>query len=169
MTFSLDGMLTGLCTLMRIMGFDTYLRREKEKTKDFLNRSLREGRIIITVSKRIQGKDILHLETPTSSPQSQMMEVIGCLSLTPRKDYFLSRCLLCNSPFLDVSAQEVADKIQKNIFDRYDIFHLCPECHKVYWAGSHTNELWQKVKKILPGGKCFLKFLKPGDNLWGGQ
>jgi uncharacterized protein with PIN domain len=55
------------------------------------------------------------------------------------------RCTECNTPLVPAAPQEIRSQVPPYVFATHDHFHRCSECNKVYWPGSH----WENVHKVL--------------------
>jgi uncharacterized protein with PIN domain len=35
------------------------------------------------------------------------------------------------------------------VFELHDAFTRCPDCHRIYWEGSHTHRARARIERIL--------------------
>jgi uncharacterized protein with PIN domain len=68
-----------------------------------------------------------------------------------RPERFFTRCLVCNTPLQRATDEQVDAQVPGNVRSRHDDFRYCPNCHKVYWAGSHTNRMLAAIESIFKG------------------
>lgn len=135
--FAVDGMLRGTGKILRMMGFDTYIRCN-EPFEEFLKRARREKRIVVTTRK---GMGIT---------LNELRNIIKKLEIKP-----LTRCLICNTPLKELSRDDVladetiSGKIPSKIIDRFEDFCICEICRRVYWEGTHADRMTKKIEKWL--------------------
>jgi uncharacterized protein with PIN domain len=142
-TFICNGMLGKLCKFLRIYGIDT---QYSNKGMVLLLKARKENRIILTKNTKLRNREgvfFIH----SSDPIDQISEVTTHYDLAR---YFkpLSRCLECNSELIPVSKEKIKDIVPYYTYKNFDDFAQCPECHKVYWQGSHYKNMIKKIKKI---------------------
>ena len=71
----------------------------------------------------------------------QLAEVIEHFALTPAEDQLFSRCSLCNTLLLVIEKASVAERVPARAFAAYEAFWHCASCDKIYWKGSHYDEM----------------------------
>lgn len=76
----------------------------------------------------------------SENPVEQLREVIHLLGLGNRLQPF-TRCLECNTLLQAVAKQDVLHRLEPLTRKYYQTFSLCPTCDRVYWAGSHVEEM----------------------------
>jgi uncharacterized protein with PIN domain len=76
----------------------------------------------------------------------QFIEVMRKFDLGNQID-FLTRCLLCNSPIKPIEKNKVGHLLPPKTILYYDEFFLCPNCLKVYWKGSHYQNMLTLLEK----------------------
>lgn len=147
--FILDAHLGRLSKYLRMCGFDS-IYYNQIADKDVINISLREHRIILTKDRGLlKNKKVTHgYWVREERPMKQLLEVINYLDLR-KKIHFLTRCLLCNAKVIRVPKAEVSAKLPEKTIQYYDEFFLCPECGKVYWKGSHYQNMLAILKLLL--------------------
>jgi hypothetical protein len=48
----------------------------------------------------------------------------------------------------DIKKQDVKDKVPERIFKSTDKFWVCLKCQKIYWKGSHYENMIEKIKDL---------------------
>lgn len=146
--FLADAMLGGLTRWLRMLGFDCAHDPEIEDD-ELVRRSLDERRILLTRDRdlpeewRMPG---IHLISARGT-LGALREVILGYGLAGRIRLF-SRCSRCNAELSDVEVEEVFDRVPERVLERHDDFRRCPRCDRVYWAGSHTDEIRRIADEI---------------------
>jgi uncharacterized protein with PIN domain len=150
MKFIADRMLGKLAKELRMLGYDTVYYRG-ENTYPLVKLAREESRAILTrntklLPKRPEDRIIRIME---DKPSLQLRELIqgGYISLD--EENLFSRCLLCNLPLDEIPREEAEGKVPDFIFYQQKDFFRCPQCSRIYWQGSHQDNMRKKVKELL--------------------
>jgi uncharacterized protein with PIN domain len=144
MKFLCDGMLGTLCKYLRICGLDAAYSNEGLR---ILVQAMAEDRVILTRNTRLKNKrGVFYLVS--EDPLEQFRKVREKYKFMGRMKY-LSRCLVCNELLSPVGRNTVRDLIPYYTYRKFTDFSLCPKCRKVYWRGSHYENMVDKIKKTL--------------------
>lgn len=147
--FAADRMLGKLAKWMRVLGYDVvYLRQASDPD---IRRQLQDGRTLLTRNRRArlwqqQGKVFV---INADDPKEQLREAVQGLSLRKIDEALFSRCLSCNTLLEMVSREEVREQVPEYIWQAQTRFYRCEDCNKVYWAGSHSERMRQRLESIL--------------------
>jgi len=150
--FAADRMLGKLAKWVRVLGYDVvYLRQAGDAE---IRAKLKEGRILLTRERRAkpwhkQGKVFV---VNANNPEGQLREVVLGLDLAILDHALFSRCLQCNSVLETVSREEVREQVPEYTWQTHHQFHQCRDCGRVYWTGSHSERMRQRLDEIL--GHC---------------
>jgi uncharacterized protein with PIN domain len=149
MTFVCDVMLGKLAKYLRILGLDaphlknaTDLNKYKgqDKSSLFLTRrtSLRdeEGTLFIR-SDRTKG---------------QVMEISDAIRPYFDPTKVMTRCIRCNLTLADIERADIEQYVPEFVFHKYKTFKTCPQCRKVYWEGSHAENMTRFLKEVFGEG-----------------
>jgi len=150
MRFILDGMLGKLTRWLRMMGHDAvYLNDAKDR--ELVANAIEEKRILLTSDvalyrlaiARAADAYLLKGRTEAERLASLASRFKLNLSVNPAE----SRCPTCGSPLSMASKEDVRGKVPPTTFNAFTEFWTCsnPECGKVYWQGSH----WQNISATL--------------------
>jgi uncharacterized protein with PIN domain/sulfur carrier protein ThiS len=143
--FVLDVHLGRLARLLRMLGFDSaYSNTADDQSLAAVSRL--ENRIVLTRDRELLKRtSVSHgYWVRSADPTQQLLEVLRRFDLRNRIQPF-SLCLRCNKPLAAVSRQEAADRVPAYVLDHYQEFRRCPECARLYWRGSH----WENMRKFL--------------------
>jgi uncharacterized protein with PIN domain len=156
MRFVLDGMLGKLTRWLRMMGHDAvYLNDAQDR--DLVANAVKENRILLTSDVALyrfataRGADAYLVKGRTEA--ERLASLASRFKLDLSVGTTDSRCPTCGSPLAVVSKEDVKGKIPATTFNVFGEFWKCtnPECGKVYWQGSHwdnINATLEKAKKI---------------------
>ena len=81
-------------------------------------------------------------------PVFQLRELIekGYISLDG--EALFSRCLLCNSLLDQIPREDAEGKVPDFIFYQLKAFFRCPQCRRIYWQGSHQENMQRRVEEL---------------------
>jgi hypothetical protein len=138
-------MLGSLAKWLRLMGYDAAYAQLED---DLLTLKARnERRLLLTRdtelarnSNRRPGVRIFLIKS--TSLLEQLREVTSEFNLKPRETSF---CPLCNVELKPVNKSAIQGKIPPYVFKTQKRFTQCPECHRLFWRGTH----WQNFKSTL--------------------
>lgn len=146
--FAADEMLGSLSRWLRIMGYDTTYEKDMEDA-DILRFAEVEGRTLLTRDKdlvrRTKGNG-LYIESDDLS--EQLRQVFEAFDL--RMDEALTRCTMCNGDLVIVEPSEVKDKVPVGALEINDEFYRCTKCGKIYWKGSHWDNILNRLGALNP-------------------
>lgn len=148
MRFLADRMLGKLAKKLRLLGFDTlYLRDATEE--EIIERALKEDRILLTrdrdlIKKALKsGLNVYGLKA--DKWRSQVQAVLKRFQIKPEDLDPFSRCMECNVELTRVEKSSVEKIVPEYVFRTQEAFYICPECGRVYWAGTHV----ERMKELL--------------------
>lgn len=155
MRFVADRMLGKLAKHLRMLGYDTMYYRGEDITS-LLKLAREETRVVLTRNTKLLPKTPEDRIIPIKEDQSllQINELIqrGVISL--REENFFSRCLLCNALLDGILREEAEGKVPDFIFYQQKDFYRCPHCQRIYWQGSHQDNMKRRIDKLrIANGK----------------
>jgi uncharacterized protein with PIN domain len=170
MKFIVDRMLGKLAKQLRMLGYDTLYYRG-EDVYPLIRLGRQEGRVILTRNTKLiprRPEDMIFRITE-DHPQFQLKELIQKANIKMDEGKVFSRCLLCNTLLDSISRKEVEGKVPDFIFHHQEEFFRCPQCQRIYWPGSHQENMKKRIKELqisdcrshLPAGRRGLKNPKP--------
>jgi hypothetical protein len=146
MKFLADDTLGALVKRLRILGFDVETlhfsrippKLSAEPERLFLSRSLQ--RVKAAKDRGFWVRPDLWVE--------QLQQIIEELSL-PLPEESFTRCSLCNLIVEEVKDKaEIQGQVPDYIFTNHDCYYRCPGCQRIYWQGSHWEELDNFIKEL---------------------
>jgi uncharacterized protein with PIN domain len=161
MKFIADRMLGKLVKELRMLGYDTVYYRG-ENTYQLIRVAREDGRVILTRSTKLLPKrpEDRIIRVTEGKPALQLRELIQKGYVSLKEETFFSRCLLCNILLDAIPREEAEGKVPDFIFYQQIHFSRCPQCSRIYWQGSHPenmkkkiDELWESTKSQAPNHK----------------
>jgi len=145
MKFLVDSPLGGLIKWLRFCGFDTSPLLLHPEAPHPLPPPV-PGTYILTRQgslKRLRRRDVLVLTA--DQPQEQLAEVLRRLQISRKDLSLLSRCSRCNDLLIPISRDQVQGQVPEHIFLYHQEFYECPRCRRLFWPGSHLEDITRKV------------------------
>lgn len=148
MKFVVDCMLGKLAKWLRILGFDTvYLNKAEDR--ELLRLARREKRVLLTkdhgLLQAARGFPRLFIES--DDWRQQLVQVLDAYKLRGRARPH-SRCLRCNVELKRLPKRLAKNLVAPFVYERSRSFAICPSCGRVYWPGSHFEDMELKVAGI---------------------
>jgi len=149
MRFIVDCMLGKLAKWLKILGFDAvYLNRAEDRELLILAR--REKRVLLTKDQELlrvaAGLPRLFIES--DDWPEQLAQVLDAFRLRKRAKPH-SRCLLCNVELKNIPKRMAGNLVTPFVFERAPSFAICPRCGRVFWPGTHLEDMDLKIARIL--------------------
>jgi len=112
-------------------------------------RALAQDRIILSRDQRLlRRKNIVFGRLVRGvRPWEQLLEIIDLFGLKPRVRPF-SRCIHCNVTLKLRPKAEIQERLEPLTRKHYHVFHECPECKRIYWAGSHHERMRERLRAL---------------------
>lgn len=155
MKFLVDAMMGRLARLLRILGYDSVYAEEVQASAPddlLLDYAKKHDRLIIT-------RDLpFHNRAKDYTFYAKEEDPYKVLRLLKEK-YHLNidfnidkaRCSVCNSQLEKIDKILVKDKVKSDTFTYYDNFYEClnPDCKKIYWRGTHIEDILKRLKNTF--------------------
>jgi uncharacterized protein with PIN domain len=143
-------MLGTLAKWMRIFGLDTFYASGEMDDSELVEICKNEKRALITRDKDLiiiaRRENIKTIEIKSTDINVQIRMIISDIKIDSKK--FLSRCILCNSKVIDIKKIEVKGKVPERVYKNNKKFWYCKNCDKIYWKGSHFENMIEKINEI---------------------
>jgi hypothetical protein len=149
MKFIVDRMLGKLAKQLRMLGYDALYYRG-EDVYPLIRLGRQEGRVILTRNTKLMPRrpeDVI-LRITEDEPLLQLKELIQKGTIEMDEGKVFSRCLLCNALLDLISRKEVEGKVPDFIFHQHREFFRCPQCQRIYWPGSHLENMQRRIKEV---------------------
>jgi len=145
--FICDVMLGTLAKWLRILGFDTKYSRDFDDD-EILRIAEEENRVVLTRDKLLANKAKKAVYINERSLDEQIKRVLNELKIDVDERKILTRCILCNVRVKRIEKEKVKGKVPPHVFEIHDEFWICPNCKRIYWAGTHWQNMEEKIKEI---------------------
>ena len=147
--FILDVNLGKLAKRLRLLGFDSLYRNDYHDA-EVVNIAVNEQRIVLTRDRRLlyvkhisQGYWVRAVDV-----KSQIDEVLRRFDLYDSIHPFV-RCLVCNGLLAPVAKDDILNRLEPKTRLYYEVFHQCADCRRIYWEGSHMEDMRQRYASFL--------------------
>ena len=149
MTFIVDCMLGKLAKWLKILGFDT-LYFNKIEDDDFLVHAQKEKRVILTRDTGIieRSGDLKNFFIESEDWKEQVKQVLDTFELWDEVQPN-SRCIECNTALKNLSKSKAKNLVVPFVYEHAESFALCPSCGRVFWQGTHFQDMEYKIDEIL--------------------
>jgi uncharacterized protein with PIN domain len=154
MRFVADNTVGRLRRWMSLLGYDIVYapRSAREILKDWRDPICRERRAVLGRCPSLAGLEALavfhvftHIESPVLA--EQLRQVAALFPLDFRTTLF-SRCGGCNVTLGEpVDPESLRDEAPPLVLKHGRDFRRCPACQKLYWRGSHTENIERFLKQ----------------------
>ena len=146
--FLTDRNLGKLTKWLRIIGYDTvYYAGNIDRS--FLKRGAKERRVVLTRRRDMAGRSFLGRMFIVCSDRvsDQLSEIIKEFSLELNPEKFLTICLTCNEKLEDIPKRDVESRVAPYVFQTQKIFRICTQCEKIFWPGTHKDNVLLYLKR----------------------
>ena len=149
MKFVVDCMLGKLAKWLKILGFDAVFVNEAED-RELLHLARREKRILLTKDYELfaAAARLPRLFIESEDWPEQVAQVLEAFRLRPWARPH-SRCLACNVELKKIPRRLARNLVAPFVFERAASFAICPECGRVFWPGTHFEDMDRKIARIL--------------------
>ena len=150
--FVLDVHLGKLAGSLRMLGFDA-LYRNDYRDEDLADTSQQERRILLTRDRGLLKRSaVTHgYLLRESDPTAQLAEVIRRFDLAHAIAAF-TRCIRCNGLLDRVAKDAIEHRLLPKTRRYYEEFAICRDCGRIYWKGSHYQDMQRRLERLLADG-----------------
>ena len=147
--FFADVMTARLVKWLRAIGIDTKWE-DAISDADLIRKSIAEKRFVLTLDKKLVREwltDNVFLLT-SEKPFEQFREVVERFGIEKPERLF-TRCLVCNTNLRMAGESEILRNVAPEILVKHKSFNYCPNCNKIYWEGSHTRGMRERIEEVF--------------------
>jgi len=146
-------MLGDVARWLRIMGYDTRYSRGYSD-RELLSEAILTGRILVTRDRGLYAKarkvSIKAILVESTTIEERLAELSVKLGLEINVDPSRSRCPECNGVLERVTDKSIVrDRVPPLAYNTYNVFYVCTVCGRVYWEGSH----WDNIRRIVESSR----------------
>ncbi len=143
--FLADEMLGALARWLRVCGHDVEYARDVDD-ETLIQMASNSGRHLLTrdvfLARRYQDSLLLH----SLDAMEQLRTVLDHYDI--KIDMPRARCSLCNGELREVTRTDVSTEVPEASLAAFDEFYRCRNCGKVYWHGSHWQDMESKLARL---------------------
>jgi hypothetical protein len=138
-----------LSRYLRLLGFDCLYDASLED-EALAEISASDGRILLSRDRQLLMRSIVTQGYCLRSMdlEAQLEEVFTRFHLLNEIKPF-GRCAGCNGNLTPVDKAQVIDRLEPLTRHYFDEFHLCSNCNRIYWKGSHYSRLSQAFQVLF--------------------
>lgn len=147
--FILDVHLGRLAKYLRLCGFDTLFSAFYED-REIIETARQENRIILTRDRLLlkAAGESRGYQVKSQYHDEQLREVFERFNLKEYVNLF-SRCISCNARLEEVEKEVIADRLLADTRRYFSSFKRCPQCDRIYWEGSHYDNMKKSLAPLL--------------------
>ncbi|MFN3872777.1 MAG: Mut7-C RNAse domain-containing protein [Ignavibacterium sp.] len=147
--FICDVHLGKLTKNLRMFGFDVYYKNDLSDEM-IVKISLTEKRTILTRDVGLlKRSEVTHgYYVRDDDPEKQTAEVLQRFHLHKLIKPF-TICLECGNKLVKIAKKDIIDLLPDNVKISQNKFFYCVNCKKIYWAGSHFDNMNLFIKSFL--------------------
>lgn len=151
--FLLAENLNRLAKWLRLLGYDAAVYRSISTDK-MINLAIRERRILLTRAKKIAARKekFPRILIRSENHKQQLCELFNYISFDEK--YIFSRCRECNKLLFDITKDKIKELVPEFIFNSQTEFVICRKCGKIFWRGTHYQNMMQDLKNIFSSQEC---------------
>jgi len=150
MRFICDVMLGKLAKKLRMLGIDTTYHNNIID-KDLVAASIKENLTVLTrkTSRPYSNKAIPVLFILNNDPKNQLRQVVSQYKINRNTITPFSRCITCNKKLMPMIKNLAEGKVADYVFNTTSTFTTCPACKKIYWTGTHFQNMKILIDNIF--------------------
>lgn len=149
MKLACDAMLGRLARWLRLSGYTTYYNPSASDEK-LLEICRGEGSLLVTrdgeLAARAEREGIDAILVEHGSIERQLAQLLN-MGFEIKKEPSEALCPLCGSVVREAEKEELCS-LPENLKQEHEEFYICKGCGKIYWKGSHWNNIRKRVEKI---------------------
>ena len=145
-------MLGNIASKLRLLGYDAKYSSNIKDNK-IIQLAKNESRVIITkdeeLSKSAIKQAIAIILIKNEDEMDQFVEINEQVKLDKCTISGSSaRCPKCNNSLELIDKDLIKDRIPQGVLQKTNEFWQCQECKKIYWEGTHIENLQKFVVKL---------------------
>jgi hypothetical protein len=145
--FLADVTVGKLARWLRLLGYDVVYMEGADKLA-VAWRARSERRVLLTRDHSLtdrQGLRVVLINAKGFKDQiGQVLQEVG-----PPPQAADPRCMACNTPLVSLAREDARELVPPYIFRTQNEFSQCPECGKVYWHGTHWDEIKTHIEEAM--------------------
>jgi hypothetical protein len=141
--FVIDGMLGSLARWLRLLGYDADYDSRRDDA-ELVRLARAENRVLLTRDQELAARrGVQALFIVSQVLDEQLAQVTAAFPRAAGNGP--ARCSVCNTVLVPAAPEELAGRLPAYVLHKHHDFRRCPGCDRVYWPGSH----WQNMQARL--------------------
>lgn len=146
-------MLGNIARKLRIFGYNTEFFLDV--MDDYLiERGVFENRIVLTRDKelyyRLRKKNSIGILVSSDNEHDNLVSILRKCNIyhidsVPNNN---TRCTKCNGDLIPIDKSLEISAIPEKVYTNIDLIYKCNSCSKIYWNGTHTNNINLLITQI---------------------
>jgi uncharacterized protein with PIN domain len=143
--FIADVMVGKLARWLRVLGIDVSYSNAYEDD-EIVRIANTEGRIVLTRDTGLAARrsPVRFVLIQSDDYTEQIDQVVREVGITEFK--LFTRCLECNVVLISVDKETVFDRVPPFVYLTQERFALCPSCNRVFWHGTHADQMLKRIR-----------------------
>lgn len=141
-------MLGKLVRWLRFSGYDVEYSN-KYADVELLKKTSFSERILLTrdleLFNRAKKMGIKTVLIESGQLVDQLVQLKGHFGINLKENPEESLCPVCNGKIVSIEKGRVKGKVPEGVFENIPQFYKCVSCKKIYWEGTH----WENIKRIV--------------------
>lgn len=142
--FICDSMFGKLARWLRMAGYFADYIKSTERERFLKNFLIKQKSILITKDKKILKLNYPVFLLDEIYVKNQFEIVKEKFNL--KFDSAFTICMECNFHLEKTTKEENKEKIPEFVYKNFNEFFICKKCGRIYWKGSHYQEMLKKLK-----------------------
>ncbi len=136
-----------LARWLRLLGYDVAYMETADKLA-VAWRARSEGRILLTRDRGLANRRGLQgIWIRAQGLEEQIDQVLR--EVDPPFPEAAPRCMACNVPLVSLAWEKARELVPPYVARTQRTFSQCPECGKVYWSGTHWEEIKARFEEVM--------------------
>lgn len=156
-------MVGTLAKWLRILGYDTCFD-PKLDDHQLVRLARAEDRVLLTRDRELaQRPGLKSVFLDSERLEAQIGQVLTELCLNPDRSF--SRCPVCNEQLVELDRETARERVPAYVAQTQESFRACPACRRIYWRGTHWQQMDSQLAQILEGESASEADETPGEKL----
>jgi uncharacterized protein with PIN domain len=143
--FVIDGMLGSLARWLRLLGYDADYDNRRDDA-ELVRLARAENRVLLTRDRELaarRGVQALFIDSQVLD--EQLAQVTAAFPRAAESGP--ARCSVCNTILVPATPEELTDRLPAYVLHKHRDFRRCPGCDRVYWPGSHWQNMQARLRR----------------------
>ncbi|MCD6279334.1 hypothetical protein J7J26_00985 [Candidatus Micrarchaeota archaeon] len=152
--YVMDIMLKKLTRWLRILGINA-VYPPSEDDDIIIEYAMKKNGVLVTsdkeMSHKAENKGVRVIFIQSQCFDNQLIEFVEKAGVELPNEPIERYCPICNGKLIRLTDQQILtfrEKIPPKVSKYNKIFWMCDSCTRIYWKGTHYDEIVSKIKEI---------------------